>query len=76
LVRELSTVDPGTTFEIKSVPDGTTRARLLRLGFLDGPVECYRRVPNGPVIVRRNGTDLAIGNPIAEDIDVTDASKS
>lgn len=71
MVRELSTVESGATFEIESVPDGTTRARLLRLGFLDGPVECHRKVPNGPVIVRRNGTDLAIGNPIATDIDVT-----
>lgn len=67
---ELSTVEPGTTFEVESVSDGTTRARLLRLGFLDGPVECTRHVKNGPMIVRRNGTDLAIGARIAEGIAV------
>ncbi len=73
LLRDLSTVEPGTTVEIESVPDGTTRARLLRLGFLDGPVECRRRVRNGPIVVHRNGTDLAIGKSVAEDIEVQDA---
>lgn len=74
-MRALSTVESGATVEIESVPDGTTRARLLRLGFLDGPVECRRRVPNGPVVVRRNGTDLAIGQPIAEDIEVRELDR-
>jgi Fe2+ transport system protein FeoA len=73
LLRDLSTIEPGTTVEIESVPDGKTRARLLRLGFLDGPIECRRRVPNGPVVMHRNGTDLAIGKPVAEDIAVRDA---
>lgn len=68
MTRDLSTVEAGTTVEIASVSDDTTRARLLRLGFLDGPVECRRRVTDGPVIVRRNGTDLAIGKSIAERI--------
>lgn len=70
MMPDLTSLSPGVTFEIKSVPDDTTRARLLRLGFLDGPVECRRRVQNGPVIIRRNGTDLALGAPIAERITV------
>lgn len=61
----------GDVFTIESIPDPDVRARLLRLGFLDGEVECYRRVRNGPVVLRRNGTTLAIGRRIADDITVT-----
>lgn len=67
----LSTAAPGSTVAIESVSDETTRARLLRLGFLDGPVECRRRVRNGPVIVSRNGTDLAVGASVANEIRIT-----
>jgi ferrous iron transport protein A len=52
------------------VPDGDTRARLLRLGFLDGEVECRRKLRNGPVIVRRNGTELALGRSLATEIEI------
>jgi Fe2+ transport system protein FeoA len=75
MTRALSSADAGATVEIDVVPDDTTRARLLRLGFLDGPVECRRRVRNGPVLLRRNGTDIAIGKPIADEITVKDSSQ-
>jgi ferrous iron transport protein A len=70
LAVSLSTVETGADFEIEAVGDGTTRARLLRLGFLDGAVECRHRVRNGPVIIRRNGTELAVGRPVAQGIEV------
>lgn len=75
LTPALSTADPGTVVEIDAIPDDTIRARLLRLGFLDGPVECRRRVRNGPVLLRRNGTDLAIGKSIADEITVTEPDR-
>ncbi|MFB6352983.1 MAG: ferrous iron transport protein A [Halobacteriales archaeon] len=73
MTTTLSDVSAGSEVEIRDVPDGTARARLLRLGFLDGAVECRRRLRNGPVVVRRNGTELAIGAPLAERIEVTEA---
>jgi ferrous iron transport protein A len=66
----LSNAGPGDEFEIETVPDETVRAQLLRLGFFDGSVECRRRVRNGPVIVRRNGTELAIGASLADRITI------
>lgn len=68
----LSTVDQGATFQIEAVTDGTTRARLLRLGFLGGQVTCKHRVRNGPMIIRRNGTDLAVGQSVTRGITVTE----
>lgn len=66
----LSNAGRGDEFEIDSVPDETVRAKLLRLGFLDGAVECRSRVRNGPVVVRRNGTELAIGASMADRITI------
>ena len=66
----LADVGPGDAVRMVSVPDGQTRARLLRLGFLDGAVECRHHIRQGPVIVRRNGTELALGSALAEEIEV------
>jgi ferrous iron transport protein A len=66
----LADVRTNDRFEVVTVPDENTRAQLLRLGFLDGEVECRQRVRNGPVILRRNGTDLALGRGLAKEIEV------
>lgn len=68
MTSTLATADRGEVFAIESVPDTDVRAQLLRLGFLDGTVECYRRVTNGPVVLRRNGTTLALGASIADEV--------
>ena len=67
----LADADPGDVVEIEDVPDETARARLLRLGFLDGAVEYRRRVRDGPVVLRRNGTQLALGASLASEITVS-----
>ncbi|MFB6202790.1 MAG: ferrous iron transport protein A [Halorhabdus sp.] len=66
----LADVDAGETVRLVDVPDGDTRARLLRLGFLDGTVECRHHVRKGPVIVERRGTELALGASLANDIEI------
>lgn len=71
----LSTVTAGETFEIDAVADDTVRARLLRLGFLDGPADCRRHVRNGPIVVERNGTELALGASIADQIEIHPPSR-
>lgn len=37
---------------------------------LDGPVQCRTRISNGPVIVERNGTTMALGDSVADEITV------
>lgn len=66
----LADVGSGESVRLADVPDGDTRARLLRLGFLDGAVECRHHIRKGPVIVRRNGTDLALGADLAAEIEI------
>jgi ferrous iron transport protein A len=70
--RNLDDVAAGSRFRLESVPDAGLRARLLRLGFLDGPVTCRHRVRKGPVVISRHGTDLAVGRPLATDIEIAE----
>jgi len=67
----LADTTPGETVVVEHVPDDGVRARLLRLGFLDGAVECRHRLRKGPIVLRRNGTELALGADLAREIEVT-----
>ena len=66
----LSTVEPGARFEIRAVPEGQVRAQLLRIGFLDGVVECTHHIRNGPVVLEADGTQIAIGASIADEVTI------
>lgn len=70
MTRSLSDVPPPERVTLTHVPDDETRARLLRLGLLDGDVECRRRIRNGPVVLRRRGTEVALGRTLARTIGV------
>lgn len=67
----LADVAPGESIVLEHVPADDVRARLLRLGFLDGYVECRHRLRKGPVVLRRNGTEMALGADLAADIEVS-----
>ncbi len=69
--RRLSGVNGGQRIRIRDVPDEDVRAHLLRIGMLDGPVQCRTRISNGPVIVERNGTTMALGDSVAGEITVS-----
>lgn len=67
---KLSEVEAGDRFTIREVPDGQVRAQLLRIGFLDGVVECRNRIRNGPVVLEADGTQIALGASVAAEIDI------
>ena len=69
--RRLSGVEANQRVRIRTVPEEDTRAHLLRIGLLDGPVRCRSRISNGPVVIERNGTTMAVGAGVAERIVVT-----
>lgn len=66
----LADIPPDEWIELVAVPDDEPRARLLRLGFLDGRVQCRRQIRNGPVVLRRHGTEVALGRALAREISV------
>ena len=68
----LADVSAGTSFYIERVGDDQLRAKLRRLGFLDGQVDCRTRLSKGPVVVSRHGTELALGASVATDIEITE----
>lgn len=68
----LAEVSAGTSFCIERVGNDQLRAKLRRLGFLDGRVNCRTRLSKGPVVVTRRGTDLALGASVANGIDITE----
>jgi ferrous iron transport protein A len=70
MTTTLSDVPSAERVTLTDVPDDEARARLLRLGFLDGEVECRRRIRNGPVVLRRRGTEIALGRDLAREIGV------
>ncbi|MFB6199754.1 MAG: ferrous iron transport protein A [Candidatus Nanohaloarchaea archaeon] len=72
--RPLGEMDKGQRFEIEDVDDETLKAKLLRLGFMDGSVECRRKLRNGPVVISRNGTELALGDSHAQKVTVASGS--
>ena len=69
--RRLSGIESGQSACIRDVPDDDTRAHLLRIGLLDGPVRCRTHIANGPVVIERNGTTVAVGASVAEQITIT-----
>ncbi|MFP4530502.1 MAG: ferrous iron transport protein A [Halodesulfurarchaeum sp.] len=72
----LTDVPVGSQVRIEHVPENTLRAKLQRLGFLDGPVRCQQRLRKGPVILNRHGTDIALGRSIAVDLEVTEVEEA
>ncbi|MFB6134448.1 MAG: ferrous iron transport protein A [Halanaeroarchaeum sp.] len=70
----LHEVQAGEAFRIDAVADDEVRAQLLRMGFLDGEVECRQHLRKGPVVISRRGTDLALGAPVAKSVAVTPTS--
>lgn len=68
----LDEVPAGTAVRIEAVGDDELRAKLRRLGFLDGRVDCRRHLTKGPVVVSRHGTDLALGQSVAQGIEITE----
>jgi ferrous iron transport protein A len=72
----LGQVTRDTVFQVDQVPDPELRAKLLRLGFLDGRVTCRHNIRNGPVVITRDGTELAIGRSLAGDIGISEAAET
>lgn len=67
----LDRVQKGQTFKICSIPDERIRSQAIRFGISAGEwLICEEVVPAGPIVVRKNRQQIALGRELAKQIDV------
>ena len=67
----LADVNRGQEFQIADIKDGKIRAQALRFGISEGAnVSCAEKIPGGPVIIKRNLQEIAVGRRLAKNIKV------
>ncbi|MFZ7103466.1 MAG: FeoA family protein [Peptococcaceae bacterium] len=65
----LADVKRGQTFKILSIPNEVVRAQAIRFGIAEGTVvTCDELIPAGPVIIKRNKQEIAVGYGLAKEI--------
>ena len=67
----LAQVKTGDTVRILRIPDPQTRAQIIRFGITEGDVVvCHESIPGGPVVLRKNRQEIAVGRRLASTISV------
>lgn len=62
----------GSVVKVLEVPDGTNKARLIRLGIHKGEmIRCLEKLPGGTIVIEKNRQEIALGNALARSILVT-----
>jgi len=65
----------GQTVKILSIADSMVRAQAIRFGIAEGEiVRCEEVVPAGPVILKKNNQEIAVGRGLANAIIVEQVS--
>ena len=68
-VVSLTRLKKGQVMRVHSLPVGTLRAQLIRLGFNEGAiVVCFERLPGGTIVLQKNRQLIAIGHSLAKEI--------
>lgn len=65
----LAEVNRGEQFKIETIPDDKVRVQALRFGLSSGAeLTCGGKVPGGPIIIKRNFQEIAVGRNLAKNI--------
>ena len=76
-VFPLDSAKKGITVKIVEIPDGKSRAQLIRLGIVRGHlIRCLERLPGGTIVVQNNRQEVALGVGLARSILVTEYRKA
>lgn len=68
----LDLVKRGQHFKINSIPNETVRAQAIRFGISEGEwLTCEEVVPAGPIVIRKNRQQLALGRQLAKEISIS-----
>lgn len=61
----------GQIIKILSIADSIVRAQAIRFGISEGEVvRCQEVVPAGPVVLKKNNQEIAVGRGLASQIRV------
>ncbi|HBT20804.1 MAG TPA: ferrous iron transport protein A [Peptococcaceae bacterium] len=61
----------GQILKILNIPDAKIRAQAIRFGISEGEmVTCSEVIPLGPIIIRKNNQEIALGRNLARQITV------
>lgn len=67
----LDQVSRGENLEIVSIQNEMVRAQALRFGISEGArVKCHEKVPKGPVVLKKNLQEIAVGRDLANKIEI------
>jgi len=67
----LAEVKKGQTVKILDIPDDQIRSQAIRLGIGQGSlVTCQEIIPAGPIIIKKNRQEIAVGRGLAQVITV------
>lgn len=73
---KLGEIKKGQSVRIIHIPDEQARSQAIRLGIGEGSiVTCAEIIPAGPVILRRNRQEIAVGRGLADIISVEDETE-
>lgn len=65
----LAEAQKGQNVKILAIPNDTIRAQAIRFGISEGTVvNCSELIPLGPVILRKNKQEIAVGHGLAREI--------
>jgi ferrous iron transport protein A len=67
----LNQLSPGQRASLEELPQGLIRSQAVRLGLMPGTeITCVQKLPKGPVIIRKNYQQIAVGAALADQITV------
>jgi Fe2+ transport system protein FeoA len=67
----LDRVKKGQHVKILSIPDKMIRAQAIRFGIAEGAIVlCEEVVPAGPIVLRKNKQEIAVGRGLANKISI------
>jgi Fe2+ transport system protein FeoA len=70
-MMKLSQVRKGNAAKITHIPDANVRSQAIRLGIGEGSlVICQDIIPAGPVVIKKNRQEIAVGRGLANSISV------
>lgn len=65
----LHRVTKGSRLVIIEIPEGRSRAQLIRLGVVKGEfIRCLERLPGGTIVIQKHRQEIAIGMTLARSI--------